>query len=54
MERLSYEVFKHLDDMVLEDILALFNTVWAGGCLTKKGMETCGCGPYLEARQRGV
>ena len=35
-DRLSYELFKHLDDMVLEDILALFNTVWAGGCLPKE------------------
>ena len=35
-DRLSYKLFKHLDDMVLEDILALFNTVWAGGCLPKE------------------
>ena len=33
---LSYKLFKHMDDMVLEDILALFNTVWAGGCLPKE------------------
>ena len=32
----SYELFKHLDDIALEDILALFDTVWAGGCLPKE------------------
>ena len=35
-DKLSYKIFKHLDDIVLEDILALFNTVWAGGCLAKE------------------
>ena len=35
-DRLSYELFKHLDDIVLKDILALFNTVWVGGCLPKE------------------
>lgn len=35
-DRLSYELFKHLDDMVLDDIQALLNTVWAKGCLPKE------------------
>ena len=35
-DRLSYELFKHLDDMVEEEILALINTVWAEGCLPKE------------------
>ena len=30
---LSYELFKHLDDFVREEILALFNSVWAEACL---------------------
>jgi len=35
-DRISYELFKYLDDFVLEEILALFNTVWADGCLPKE------------------
>ncbi|KAG5852664.1 hypothetical protein ANANG_G00064980 [Anguilla anguilla] len=33
---LFYELFKHLDELVLEEILALFNSVWAEGCLPKE------------------
>lgn len=32
-DRLSYELFQHLDDLVLEEILSLFYSVWAEGCL---------------------
>lgn len=35
-DRLSHELFKHLDDVVLEEILALFNTVWAEVNLPKE------------------
>ena len=35
-DRLSYEFFKHLDDIALDEILALFNTVWAEGYLPKE------------------
>ena len=49
-ERLSHEFFKHLDDTVLDEILALFNMVWAEGYLPKDWKH----GPYLEARQKSI
>lgn len=34
-DRISYEMLKHLDDIVLEEVLALFNYVWKAGSLPK-------------------
>lgn len=33
---LAYELFKHLDNIVFEEVLALFNSVWAEGCLPQE------------------
>ena len=33
MDGLCYEQLKHLDDLVLEEVLALMNTVWEEGAL---------------------
>lgn len=35
-DRVSYELVKHLDDIVLDEILALFNKVWEEGNLPKE------------------
>ena len=51
-DRLSYELFKHLDNFVLDVILALVNSVSRG--MSTEGMEACSGGPDLKARQRGV
>lgn len=35
-DRISYEMLKHLDDVVLEEILSLFNRIWEEGKLPEK------------------
>ncbi|KAL7390520.1 hypothetical protein ABVT39_022758 [Epinephelus coioides] len=44
-DRLSYELFKHLDDVVLEEM---------GGGVLAEGMEACSSGSDSEAKQEGV
>ena len=52
-DKISYEMLKQLDDIALDEILALFNYGLGGGSITNK-METCCCNSNLETREKSI